>query len=72
MNSLPVYDTMGKSFIGRHSMAARRRKTASRRSMHRTRHRADPVRVLLFILLGLLAAGIAVLIYLYYSKKLRF
>ncbi|MBQ2110750.1 MAG: hypothetical protein II191_03285 [Clostridia bacterium] len=53
-------------------MAARRRKTASRRSMHRTRHRADPVRVLLFILLGLLAAGIAVLIYLYYSKKLLF
>ncbi|MBQ1684433.1 MAG: hypothetical protein II072_02845 [Clostridia bacterium] len=53
-------------------MAARRRKTASRRSMHRTRRRADPVRVLLFILLGLLAAGIAVLIYLYYSKKLLF
>lgn len=40
--------------------------------MHRAKHRADPVRVLLFILLGLLLAGIAVLIYLYYSKKLLF
>lgn len=38
----------------------------------RRRRKADPVSILLYILLFLLAAGIGVLIYLYYSKKLLF
>ena len=53
-------------------MAARRRKPAARRNMHRSKRRADPVRVLRCVLLGLLAAGIAFLIYLYCTKKLLF